>query len=74
SIGRIIFQGVLIRVMGLLGEKDKDEFDKLLAEKSDDEEAVLKFLQAKLPNLDEIVNNEIAMFKRESLDFMKGLR
>ncbi|MBI2514921.1 hypothetical protein HYV91_01905 [Candidatus Wolfebacteria bacterium] len=74
SIGRIIFQGVLIRVMGLLGEKDKDEFDKLLTEKADDEEAVLKFLQAKLPNLDEIVNNEIAMFKRESLDFMQALK
>lgn len=74
SIGRIIFQGVLIRVMGLLGEKDKDEFDKLLTEKADEEEAVLKFLQAKLPNLDEIVNNEIAMFKRESLDFMQALK
>jgi hypothetical protein len=74
SIGRIIFQGVLIRVMGLLGEKDKDEFDKLLGEKPDDEEAVLKFLQTKLPNLEEIVNNEIAMFKRESVDLMQALK
>ena len=74
SIGRIIFQGVLIRVIGLLGEKDKDEFDKLLSEKADDEEAVLEFLQAKLPNLNEIVNDEIAMFKRESVDFMNQLK
>lgn len=73
TIGRLIFQGVVIRVMSLLGEKDKDEFDKLLSEKIEDEEAVLNFLKSKIPNLEELVNEEVAKFKKESVDFMKNL-
>ena len=74
TIGRLIYQGVIIRVMGLLSEKDKDEFDKLISEKIEDEKAVLDFLESKLPNLSEIVNEEIVIFKKESLDFMKELK
>ncbi|MDI6884669.1 MAG: DUF5663 domain-containing protein [Hadesarchaea archaeon] len=71
TIGRIIFQAVLIRVMNELTAKEKDQFEKLLTEKPDDEETILKFLQTKVPNLNEIVNDEVAKFKKESIDFMK---
>lgn len=74
NIGRIIFQGVLIKVMGEMSEKDKDEFEKILTEKPDDEDAILEFLKSKIPNLDEVVNEEVAKFKRESLDFMKNIK
>ncbi len=73
TIGKLIFQGVIIRVMGLLSEKDKDDFDKLLSEKIEDEEAVLNFLGSRIPNLNEIVNDEVASFKKESIDFQKRL-
>lgn len=73
-IGRLIFQGVIIRVMSLLSEKDKDDFDKLLSEKIEDEEAVLKFLESRVPNLNEIINDEVASFKQESGEFMKNLK
>ena len=73
-IGRLIFQGVIIRVMSLLSEKDKDDFDKLLSEKIEDEEAVLKFLESCVPNLNEIINDEVASFKKESGEFMKNLK
>lgn len=71
TIGRIIFQAVLIRVMEELTEKEKDQFEKILTEKPNDEEAILKFLQTKVSNLNEIVNEEVAKFKQEGLDFVK---
>jgi hypothetical protein len=73
NIGKIIFQLVMIRVLEELNENDKGEFEKILNEKPNDEEAILNFLKSKIPNLDEIVNEEIAKFKEESLDFMKEL-
>jgi len=41
-----------------------------LTEKPDDEKAILDFLKSKIPNFNKIVNEEVADFKRESLDFM----
>lgn len=73
SIGRIIFQSVIIKVIEELDEAGKDEFEKILAEKPNDEEAILNFLRSKLPNLDEIVNDEVSKFKQESVDFMKKI-
>lgn len=74
SIGRIIFQSVLIRVMEELDDKGKDEFEKILTENPNDEEAILNFLRSKLPNLDEIVNEEVVKFKQESVDFIKKIK
>lgn len=74
SVGRIIFQSVMIRVMEELDEAGKDEFEKILTEKPNDEEAILNFLRSKLPNLDEIVNEEVAKFKQESVNFMDKIK
>ncbi len=74
NIGKIIFQSVLIRTMEELDEKGKDEFEKILSEKPNDEEAIMNFLQSKLPNLNEIVNDEVSKFKQESVDFMKTIQ
>ena len=74
SIGRIIFQSVIIRVMNELDKAGKDEFEKILTEKPNDEEAIMSFLQSQLPNLNEIVNDEVAKFKQESVDFMKKIQ
>lgn len=74
SMGRIIFQSILIRTMEELDEKGKDEFEKILTEKPNDEEAILGFLQKKIPNLNEIVNDEVEKFKKESVDFMKAIK
>ena len=74
TIGKLIFQGVLIRVMGLLSEKDKDDFDKLLMEKVEDEEAVFNFLKNKIPNLNELVDEEVASFKKELAEFNNNFK
>ena len=74
SIGRIIFQSVLIRVMEELDEAGKNEFEKILTEKPNDEETILSFLQAKIPNFNEIISGEVAKFKQESVDFMDKIK
>jgi hypothetical protein len=74
SVGRIIFQAVLIRVLQELDDQGKDEFDKLLSEKPNDEEAILKFLTEKVPDLNSIVREEVSKFKQETVDFMKKIR
>lgn len=73
KIGDTIFQAVITRVIEELSEEDRDAFDRLLDEKKDHEEAVFDFLQSKLPNLDEIVNEEIAEFKKETLETMEAI-
>ena len=70
SFGNIIFQAVLIRLMTELDEAGKDEFVKLLENSNGEDDAVLNFLKEKLPNLDEIVAQEVAKIKGESVDFL----
>ncbi len=73
KIGQIIFQAVLIRLLAILDEKDKDEFDELLAEKAGEEGVIMEFLQGRVANLDEIVKEEIIKFKTETLDIMSKI-
>lgn len=72
-IGNIIFQGVLARVLELMPENDKNEFEKLLAEKNSGQETILNFLRLKVDNLDALVIEEVGKFKQESVDFMKNI-
>ena len=74
EVGKIIFQRVILRVMDELSEEDKNEFDKLLDEKMNDETAILNFLQSKLPNFNDLVNEEVAGFKKESSEFMQAVK
>ena len=74
DVGRIIQQNVVLRVLDELDEKDKSEFDKLLEEKTGDEEAILAFLRSKIKNLDEIVEEETAKFKKGSINLMENIK
>ena len=74
SAGRVIQQNIILRVLDeLKTEKDKKEFDNFLKEKQDDQDAILKFLQSKIPNLDEIINEEINKFKESSINLLKDI-
>lgn len=79
KIGDTIYKAVMTRVVEELSDEDRTAFDRLLDEKpadagrQDDEEAVFSFLRSKLPNLDEIVNEEIAEFKKESIETMAAI-
>ena len=72
KIGDVIFQIVLVRVFSELGDEGQKEVDVFLAsaEKTNDFEGFYEFLRSKLPNLDEIVAEEVAAFKRDAMRTM----
>lgn len=75
KIGEIIFKSVLIRILDTLNDAGRQEFDTFLSNKNNqkDPDALYDFLKAKVPNLDELVSEEIAAFKRETLEVMRGI-
>lgn len=71
--GNLVQKDIIMRVLRELPESDKSELDGLLARKSEDFEAIYAFLETKLPNLDEIVKEEIDKFRLEMVDTFKSL-
>lgn len=74
GIEKIIFQSVLLRIIERLSDDDADNFEKLLEEKPNDEEAILSYLRSKNSNFDIIVNEEADKFKKEAVDFMNKIK
>lgn len=71
SAGRIIFQAVLIKVMDVLSEEKKEEFEKIITEEPQNEEKVTDFLQSHVSDLNGIVSQEVINFKQEILNLAK---
>ena len=71
--GDIVQKDIIIRVLRELPEEDKAELDKLLTAKGENFEEVYKFLEGKMPNLDDIVKEEIEKFRKEIKDSAKKL-
>lgn len=67
EIDTTVFRSVLFRVMVDLNEADKDELHVILEETGDDFEKPYKFLRGKTQNFNEIVADELAKIKEESL-------
>jgi len=63
----LVQKRVMLRIMEILSEAEKDEFEKLLKEKGESAPEVAEFLKEKIPNLDEIVKEEIIKVKEEAL-------
>lgn len=72
EVGQIIFQGVLIRVIDSLGDEDKDQLSMML-NKNKSADDVAGFLQQKIPDFENILQEEIIKFKNDSLDLMGDL-
>ena len=71
--GDIVQKDIIMRVLRELPEKDKAELDKLLTTKGENFEEIYKFLEGKMPNLDDIVKEEIEKFREEIKDSAKTL-
>lgn len=74
TMGRLLFQAVIARVLEVMNEADKEEFEILLSDKSVDSGVVYEFLQKKVEDLDKIVKEEIVSLKKEAIDFMEGIK
>ena len=65
KITGIIQKRMVIRITNELKDEDKDEFIKMSEEKNQD--VLASFLQPKIPNLNEIITEEITNIKQELL-------
>ena len=79
KIGEIIYKAVLIRIVGLLDNSDQNALEKLFDARNanptpKNEKAVMDFLQKTIPNLEEIVKEEIINFKKDALDIMSKVK
>lgn len=68
-LGAIVYQEVMLRVLDLMSEEDKDTFEKLI-EVSPDPEIMFTFLGEKIPNLEEIINEEATKLREEGAEIL----
>lgn len=71
--GHVVFQKVLARVMENLLEPDKVAFDALLSKEDTKEEDLYNFLNSKIPNLNDLVREEVGAFTKEADDIMSQI-
>lgn len=62
EMGKVVMQGIWLRILENLSEEDQDEFDAFLATNTDDE-AIMAFLTKKIPNLEDLIKEEVANYK-----------
>ena len=69
-VGNIIFQNVMIRVLDSMTEEEQKEFDKLITERPDDQEAIYNYLKNKVPDFDTVVAEEVEKFRTEAQELL----
>jgi len=71
KMGDLIQKRVLLRAIKSLSVAEKEEFDKLLGRENAQE--VYRFLISKVPNIDQITDEEVIAFKEEVVEKVKSL-
>lgn len=69
QISEIIQQRVVLRIVEELPEDKKDDFANVVNESTEKPDAVDQFLGENLPNLEEIILDEIGKYKTEMMEF-----
>lgn len=72
KLGAIVYQEIMLRVLDILSEEDKDEFEKII-EKNPDPETMFSFLGEKISNFDEIVEEEAKKLRDESAEILNEI-
>ena len=71
QMSNLIQKRVLLRVIKSLSVEDKEKFDQLLGKENESE--IYRFLIAKVPNIEEITDEEVIKFKEEVVERVKNL-
>ncbi len=71
TVGKIIFQNIIVRALDELSESDQDALEKLLSTGQADGDEISSFLGSKIQNFDSIVEDEVAKFRDEAADFLE---
>ena len=75
-IGKLIYQGIMLRVVELLDEESSVELEKIIdthGESATAGEKILEFIDSKNIDINKIVEEEVIRFKKESLETMSKL-
>lgn len=67
-----LLKRLVVRVYDKLSSEDQQELDKLTA--AGDQEKINQFLSAKVPDLDEIRDQEVSELKEEMKDFLSAAK
>ena len=70
QIAEVLQQRIVLRLIEEMPEDKKEEFGKVLAENKDNPEPIEKFLGETLPNVEELVLDEIGKYKQEAKKFI----
>ena len=72
SISGAVMTAIVAKSIPILDESAQQEFNTLL-DTAEDPSQVQTFLSEKIPNFQEIVNEEVSKFKEGAVDFYRGL-
>jgi hypothetical protein len=70
QIGEVIQQKVTLRIVEELPEEKQEDFAKILEEAGNNPEKLDNFLEENIPNVQDIVLEEIGEYKKGALDFL----
>ncbi|MCX6799546.1 MAG: DUF5663 domain-containing protein [Candidatus Falkowbacteria bacterium] len=76
-IGKVIFESIMIRVIEALDEDGQIIFEQILSEAEHSPnkgEMIIEFLRSKVPNIDEVIEEEVIRFKKDSIDVMGAIK
>ena len=65
SIGRMLYQAILVRSLDVLSEKEQTELDSLLDIDSTVPEDILTFLKSRIPTFDSLLSEEKQKLKED---------
>ncbi|MEY4731697.1 MAG: hypothetical protein RL681_643 [Candidatus Parcubacteria bacterium] len=72
GIGQVVYEAVFMRVMDTLDEKQQAEFTSVL-ERAKTPDEVLSFLTDRVPNFDQLVQEEVEKFREDGAQFLEKL-
>lgn len=67
-IGEIVQQRVMLRLMQELSEDQKNRLESLLSQQPGDNASLGQFLKSEVPNIQQMVDEETAGYKKELID------
>lgn len=70
QMGEVLQQRIILRIVEEFPEDKKDELLKMFEEKKDSPDEINSFIETNLPNAEELITDEIGVYKRESIEFV----
>ena len=72
KLGAIVYQEVMLRVLEVMSDEEKNAFENIVSS-NPDPETMFKYLAEKVPNIEEIVNEEAMKLHEESANIMNSI-